>query len=131
MLSLMSRLSPRRLASQTLAIFSTHNPEDNLKKLSRDDIRKICGFYQGHSSRQGALSDMAHIVGTDLLRKVCQPVLVIHSPEDASVPFSHAEWSLNHISQATLCEAGATGHFFWVGPDYQRICRQMIAFLLK
>ncbi|MDR3561732.1 MAG: hypothetical protein P4N59_09885 [Negativicutes bacterium] len=45
------------------------------------------------------------------------------------MPFSHAEWSLKHIPQAALCEAGCTGHFFWVGPDFSRIAQQMVAFL--
>jgi pimeloyl-ACP methyl ester carboxylesterase len=49
MLGLMSRLSPRAMARQTLAIFSTHDPDDGLSKLSAEDIAKICRFYQGHS----------------------------------------------------------------------------------
>jgi pimeloyl-ACP methyl ester carboxylesterase len=129
MLGLMSRLSPRAMARQTLAIFSTHDPEDGLNKLSPEDIAKICRFYQGHSSRQGALADNAHTVGVDLLKSIRQPTLVIHSREDNSVPFGHAEWSLKHIPQAELCEAGITGHFFWVDPDYPRICQRMVTFL--
>jgi hypothetical protein len=54
---------------------------------------------------------------------------VIHSREDKSVPFSHAEWSLKNIPQATLCESGFTGHFFWIGPDYPAIRHRMIEFL--
>jgi pimeloyl-ACP methyl ester carboxylesterase len=60
-----------------------------------------------------------------------QPTLVIHIREDNSVPFSHAEWSVIHIPQAEVCEAGITGHFFWVGPDYPRICQQLVAFLKR
>jgi len=129
MLGLMSRLSPRSMARQTLAIFSTHDPDDGLSKLSTEDIAKICRFYQGRSSRRGALADAAHSVGADLLGSIRQPTLVIHSREDNSVPFGHAEWSLKHIPQAELCEAGVTGHFFWVDPDYKRICQRLVAFL--
>jgi pimeloyl-ACP methyl ester carboxylesterase len=129
MLSLMSRLSPRSMARQTLEIFSTYDPEDGLNRLSAREIEKICRFYHGHSSRKGALNDLTHAVGADILREICQPALVIHSREDKSVPFAHAEWSLSHIPQVVLCEAGITGHFFWVGPDYEDICRRMITFL--
>ena len=129
MLGLMSRLSPRSMARQTLAIFSTHDPEDGLNCLSNKDIEKICRFYQGRSSRKGALNDLTHTVGINVLSAICQPTLVIHSREDKSVPFSHAEWAQNHIPQTTLCEAGITGHFFWVGPDYERICKRLVAFL--
>jgi pimeloyl-ACP methyl ester carboxylesterase len=129
MLGLMSRLSPRSIARQTLVIFSTHDPDDALSKLSTEDIARISRFYQGRSSRNGALNDAAHTVGADLLEAVRQPTLVIHSWEDNSVPFGHAEWSLKHIPQAELCEAGITGHFFWVDPDFQRLAQRMIAFL--
>jgi pimeloyl-ACP methyl ester carboxylesterase len=129
MLGLMSRLSPRTMARQTLAIFSTHDPDDALSKLSTEDISSICRFYQGRSSRKGALNDAAQTVGVDLLEAIRQPTLVIHSREDNSVPFGHAEWSLKHIPQAELCEAGITGHFFWVDPDFQRLAQRMVAFL--
>jgi len=129
MLGLMSRLSPRAMARQTLVIFSTHDPDDGLSRLSKEDVAGICRFYQGRSSRQGALNDGTHTVGADLLEKVRQPTLVVHSREDNSVPFTHAEWSLAHIPQAELCEAGLTGHFYWVGPEFPRISQRMTAFL--
>jgi pimeloyl-ACP methyl ester carboxylesterase len=129
MLGMMGRLSPRSMARQTLAIFSTHDPDDGLSKLSRADIDTICRFYRGKSSRQGALSDFKHTVGVEELQKVSEPTLVIHSREDNSVPFGHAEWSLQHIAKAELCESGITGHFFWVGPDFPRISQRMIEFL--
>jgi pimeloyl-ACP methyl ester carboxylesterase len=117
------------MARQTMAIFSTHEPEDALSKLSPEGIEAIRRFYQGQSSRVGALNDAAHTVGKELLQAISVPTLVIHSREDKSVPFHHAEWSLQNIPQATLCEAGFTGHFIWVDPDYKNINEQMIAFL--
>jgi pimeloyl-ACP methyl ester carboxylesterase len=129
MLRLISNLSPRGMARQTLAIFSNHDPDDALGRLSAEDIQAICSFYQGRSSRKGALNDGTHTVGGELLQTVCQPTLVIHSREDASVPFSHAEWSLAHIPGTELREAGFTGHFYWIGPDYQNISRRLVDFL--
>lgn len=129
MLGLMSRLSPRAMARQTLAIFSTHDPDDSLRKLTAEGVANISRFYQGRSSRKGALNDSAHIVGADLLMTKQQPTLVVHSREDNSVPFGHAEWSLKHIPQAELCEAGITGHFFWVDPDHERVCQRIVEFL--
>ncbi len=55
----------------------------------------------------------------------------IHSHEDNSIPFCHAEWSLKHIPQAELFESGCTGHFFWVGLEYGRISERLVAFLKK
>jgi pimeloyl-ACP methyl ester carboxylesterase len=131
MLGMMSRISPRSMARQTLTIFSTHNPDDGLSKLTPSDIECISRFYQGHSSRQGALNDAQHTVGADVLVQVQQPTLVIHSREDNSVPFAHAEWTLRQIPQAMLCEAGVTGHFFWVGPDFHRISQYMVEYLQR
>ena len=112
-----------------MAIFSTHDPDDALRKLSPDDISSIRRFYQGHSSRAGALSDLAHTVGKELLQKIQGPTLVIHSREDKSVPFTQAEWTLSNIRIRQLCESGITGHFHWVGPDYGRVSQQLVEFL--
>jgi pimeloyl-ACP methyl ester carboxylesterase len=129
MLGLMSRLSPRAMARQTLAIFSGHDPLDALGKLPAGSIDKITRFYRGHSSRRGALCDGTHTVGALELQKIRQPTLAIHSRENKAVPFSHADWSLKHIHAAELCEAGITSHFFWVDPDFERIRVRLIAFL--
>lgn len=129
MLGLISRFSPSSLARQTMAIFSTHDPEDVLRQLTAADIESICNFYQGSSSRRGALNDLTHTVGKELLQRVQVPTLVIHSREDKSVPFRHAEWSLANIPHAELCESGVTGHFYWIGPDYRRFSQQLITFL--
>ena len=129
MLGMISNLSPRSMARQTMAIFSMHDPDDAVSKLSPEGIEAIRHFYQGRSSRRGALNDATHTVGKELLQAVSVPTLVIHSREDKSVPFSHAEWSLQHIPGATLCEAGFAGHFIWVGPDYKAISERLAAFL--
>ncbi len=128
-LGLMGRLSPRRMARQTLEIFSTHDPDEGLSKITEKDIDQICAFYQGHSSRRGALNDATHTVGEGVLASIHQPTLVVHSRCDNSVPFAHAEWSLKHIPQAELCEGGFTGHGFWIGPDFPLISQRLIGFL--
>lgn len=129
MLQLISRLSPNNMARQTMAIFSTHDPQEAVRHLTPEDIKNICHFYQHSSSRRGALNDLTHSVGQELLQSIKVPTLVIHSREDKSVPFSHAEYSLAHISNAELCEGGFTGHFFWIGPDYPRISQRLVEFL--
>lgn len=129
MLGLMSRLSPTGMAKQTMAIFSTHDSEEVFKQLTPADIESICRFYQHHSSRLGAMNDLTHTVGNELLQKVQAQTLVIHSREDKSVPFQHAEWALEHIPRVELCESGATGHFYWVGPDYPAISQKLVSFL--
>ena len=128
MLGLVSRISPAGMARQTMALFSTHDPDEVLSQLTPQDIEAICHFYQGRSSRTGAISDLAHTVGGELLQRITSPTLVVHSREDKSVPFSHAEWSLAHIAGSQLCESGLTGHFYWVGPDTQWVNRQLVAF---
>jgi pimeloyl-ACP methyl ester carboxylesterase len=130
LLGFMMRISPRSTSRQNLAIFSTHDPDDALSRLSPEDIQKFQHFFAGRSSRQGALNDLTHTAGADLLHSVSQPTLVVHSREDKSVPFSHAEWSIMNIPQAELCEGGFTGHFFWIGPDYAAITARMVEFLL-
>jgi pimeloyl-ACP methyl ester carboxylesterase len=131
MLGLISRLSPASMARQTMAIFSSHDPDDALKQLSPEDIEAICRFYQQSSSRAGAINDLTHTVGSELLQKVQAQTLVIHSRKDQSVPFQHAEWARTHIPNVELCESGITGHFYWVGPDYQKVSQKLVSFLNK
>ena len=128
MLRLISNLSPRSMARQTLAIFSTHDPDDALRQLSAEDVQTIRCFYQGRSSRQGVLNDATHTVGVEVLEAIQQPTLVVHSREDRAVPFSHAEWSLAHIAGTELVESGCTGHFYWVGPDFDRVSHSLAGF---
>lgn len=112
-----------------MVIFSTHDPDDAVNRLSAESIEAIRHFYQGRSSREGALNDATHLVGKECLQAVSVPTLVIHSREDRSVPFSHAEWSLQNIPHANLYETGFTGHFIWVDPDFKNTNQQMITFL--
>lgn len=129
MLQLMSHLSPQMMAKQTMAIFSTHDPHEAYSQLKAEDIHRICHFYRHRSARRGALNDLAHTVGDAVLQSIKVPTLVIHSREDKSVPFRHAEYSLALIPHAELCEGGFTGHFFWIGPDYPRISQRLLEFL--
>ena len=129
LLRLMSHLSPSGMARQTMTIFSTHDTEDVFRQLTREDIQTICRFYQGHSSRVGASNDLTHVLTKELLQGVKMPTFVIHSREDKSVPFHHAEWSLANIPNVELSESGMTGHFYWVGPDYRRVSQKLISFL--
>ncbi len=128
MLGIISRLSPSAIAKQTMSIFSTHDTGDAFRQLSPRDIELICRFYQRHSSRIGAMNDLTHTAGKELLQRLKIPTLVIHSRADKSVPFTHAEWSLANIPNAELCESGVTGHFYWVGPDYQQVSEKLTAF---
>jgi pimeloyl-ACP methyl ester carboxylesterase len=117
------------MARQTMAIFSTHDPDDAIGRLSPEGFEAIRRFYQGHSSRKGALNDAAHTVGREKLQAIKGPVLIVHSREDKSVPFAHAEWAMQNIPQARLCETGFTGHFIWVDPEYTMTNKQMADFL--
>ena len=36
---------------------------------------------------------------------------------------------MQHIHGVVVCESGITGHFFWIDPEYPRICQQLVAFL--
>ena len=54
MLGMMSRLAPRGMARQTLTIFSTHDTEDAMRRLSPADVSSLCSFYRRASSRTGA-----------------------------------------------------------------------------
>ena len=49
------------------------------------------------------------------LEDIHMPVLILHSPHDASVPFQHALYAAQHLPHAKLVSVSACGHFLMAG----------------
>lgn len=129
MLRVMSRLFPRMMARQTMVLFSRQNTDEVMRRLNREDLKKIRRFYGNRSSAVGARADLGHRVGEEVFAGIKAPVLVVHSPEDLSVPFENAEYALGRIKGAALVEAGMCGHFIWLGPEAETVDERIVGFL--
>ncbi len=129
MLRLLSNLSPRRMARTTMSLFSTHDVDDIMRQISTQDLQAIRQFYQGSSYWRGGKVDLGHVIAPEVVRSIRVPTLIVHSPEDRSVPFAHAEYAHECIAGSELYAAPAWSHFLWIGPEAGEISDRVIAFL--
>ena len=61
--------------------------------------------------------------------QITRPTLVIASPRDGAVPFTHAEAIAARVSGAELVPSQADSHFIWFGADYPAIADTIRTFL--
>ncbi len=63
------------------------------------------------------------------IHEISVPTLVIHSPFDKNVPFSHALYTHKMIKGSRLFIAPAKSHLIYMGNDYECILTKRMAFL--
>lgn len=86
-------------------------------------------FTQMRSGAGFAADLKAMAAGTGQVPPVTRPTLIIASPRDGAVPFTHAQALAAAISGARLIESGAPGHFIWFSDDYPAVAAQITGFL--
>ena len=75
--------------------------------------------------------DIEHDVPTEVLQKINQPTLVVHSKNDKSVAFEHALHAQAHIKNAELFKAKTWGHLIWLGQGSDEVKNKVTDFLLE
>ena len=82
---------------------------------------------------EGIENDWANWTGEPWLtpKSVECPTLILHDRADAAVPIAHAEWAMQCIPGAELCELHAGGHLIWVGRDRDKMRSQRAAFMRR
>ena len=112
MLKILARTAPRSLARVTMSFFSTHDPDEAVKRMSKADIDGICSFYLSWGASWGKASsnDMDQTTEDAALNSIKAPTLIVHSRRDSAVPFSVAEYSHANIPGSKLWEAPTSSH---------------------
>lgn len=95
--------------------------------LSRQDRAGLTELFRAMRSGRGFVADMNPV--PDCAAAVTQPVLIIASRRDRSVPFTHAQSLATAIPQAQLEESHADSHLIWFGADYPRTAAKIVTFL--
>ncbi len=90
MLSVSSLLFPGMTAKRTISLFSTHDPNDFMNHVSREDIRSLLRLYRNKAYTEGPLIDLENQPEASVLNRIKAPTLVAHSKEDKSVGFDNA-----------------------------------------
>lgn len=129
MLRIMSWISLKRTTLQTLFIFSLHDKTDIMVNFPRKEYKFVRQFFGGKSSARGGRLDLAHTTGKEAMNRITAPTLVIHSLEDGSVRFYHAEYSHHNIKNSELFIAKSISHFLYWGPGSEEVMSKVILFL--
>lgn len=129
MTRLFVRISPNLIFRQMIPSFTTLKPKDVLTSLSAQDKAAFKNMLMRSSSGSGFMLDLEHRVPTEILAKIKTPTLIVHSKNDHSVLFEHAEHAQRTIQQAELYEAQTWGHLIWLGDGSQAVFEKVSHFL--
>ena len=132
MLRTLALVVPRSLARTTMSIFGTHDPDEAVKRMSKADIDALCSFYLRWqpSWGQAGSNDMEQGTETAVLNSIKAPTLIVHSREDAAVPFAVAEYSHANIAGSELWEAPTWSHMK-TGPEAAVVDTKVVEFLKR
>lgn len=121
------RLAPDTVLSTMIPSFSTRSKAAVLAQLGPAERAAFGKMLQTMASGAGFMLDLEHDVLPETLAKVRAPTLIVHSPYDGAVPFTHAEHAYRHIPGAALLEAPTWGHLIWLGGE--AVLAEVTAFL--
>ena len=98
-------------------------------KLYKDDIKELIRTMGHYNSRKGFLNDIDQKIADETIAKIKCPTLIIHSKNDNSVPFEHAEHANKLIANSKLILLdNEWGHLFWIGNDSKISIEKTIEF---
>lgn len=128
MVRLLGRIIPLKLATIFHQQFSTQAPHPLRKK----DVEKMLDALKYYSSGSGFLNDIDQTLGLNALRKVSCPVLILHSKNDKSVPYAHAEYANKFLKNSILVGLQNNwGHMVWLGQDIGEVIRHQQDFIMS
>jgi pimeloyl-ACP methyl ester carboxylesterase len=99
-------------------------------KLTKIEIKELLAAFKHFNSKTGFMCDIDHSIESDLISKIKCPTLIIHSKNDNSVLFEHAEYAKKMIQNSVLIGLDNNwGHLFWIGNDADESIRKTIEFI--
>lgn len=121
-----SRIFPRMVANNFYPQFSENKPH----RLEKNDINELLSTFKHFNSKSGFMSDIEHEIENGLISKIQCPTLIIHSKNDNSVSYEHAEHAKRMIKNSKLLGLNNEwGHLFWIGNDSNETIRKTIEFI--
>jgi pimeloyl-ACP methyl ester carboxylesterase len=126
MIRLFSGVFPTMIANNFYPQFSSNKSH----KLAKKDIKELLVAFKHYHSKTGFMYDIEHDIEDDQISKINCPCLIVHSKNDNSVSFEHAEFACKMIKNATLLELdNEWGHLFWIGNDSYESIKKVIEFI--
>jgi pimeloyl-ACP methyl ester carboxylesterase len=99
-----------------------------IKRMSRDDLAFVKRMLQASHASTGFLNDIEHKV--ENLSTITTPVLVMYSPNDATVSPRNARRVASEIATCELYEVPSDTHLIWIGNSANDVWEKRLSFLL-
>ena len=130
---LMHMLVRRRPALALRLLMHDLSVEPALAELAESHRALALELFERMRSGSGFSADLRDLRDIEAYREtaagVGQAALVIASPKDGAVPFSHARVLAGLLPNARLITSRASSHFVWFGDDYPGIAETIVGFL--
>lgn len=104
--------------------------KNKLHKLDNEDVNELLNTLKHFNSKTGFMKDIEHNIEMDVIKNIQCPTLIIHSKNDNSVSYEHAEHSNKMINDSKLIGLdNEWGHLFWIGKDSNDTIKNIIKFI--
>lgn len=99
-------------------------------RLEKADSKELLMTFKHYNSKSGFLNDIDQELEEGMISKIQCPTLVIHSNNDSSVPFEHAEYANKMILNSKLISLNNEwGHLLWIGNDSNDSINRIMEFI--
>lgn len=121
-----SGIFPNMIAKSFYPQFS----KNKLHKLDKRDINDLLSTFKHFNSNSGFMVDIEHDIEKETITRIQCPTLIIHSENDSSASFEHAEHANKMINNSKLIGLdNEWGHLFWIGKDSNESIKWIIEFI--
>jgi pimeloyl-ACP methyl ester carboxylesterase len=121
------RVAPTIGLRSLLRSLSTEPVGEVMAALGDEHRATLIALFSQMRSGRGFINDLRST--RDVTCEITQPTLVVASPRDGAVPFTHAESLAARINGAELVPSQANSHFIWFGDDYPAVADTIRTFL--
>ncbi|MBI5304152.1 MAG: alpha/beta hydrolase [Chloroflexi bacterium] len=125
----MLKLFPRIIIKTLLHDLTVLDVNLVIKRLSPDDLAFVKRMLETSQASTGFVNDIEHKV--DHLETITKPVLVMYSPNDATVSPKNARRVASEISTSELYEVPSDTHLIWIGNSAKDVWQKRLSFLLS
>lgn len=123
---LFSGILPRMIANSFHPQFSSKK----IKRLEKADVKELFSIFKHYNSKQGFMADIDHEINQSKIAEISCPALIVHSQNDTSVSFDHAQHAHKMIKNSQLIGLDNTwGHLFWIGKDADEAIENIMEFI--
>lgn len=126
LIRIFSKIFPKMIANNFYPQFS----KNKLHKLDNGDVNELLSTFKHFNSKSGFMIDIEQDIESEIITEIQCPTLIIHSKNDNSVSFEHAEHANKMINNSKLIGLdNEWGHLFWIGKDSNESIKMIIEFI--